>query len=812
MNQIDKPDRRDLIRLVTWVCLFVIGAFVTVLVGFGFKRGLEDAAGPTGRMALSIVSTFGYAGPFMAGMGSMIIGAMMFLVDTKVSFSRHLSGVLGASLGMTVLLGAIGFEGGSVGDAIGGSLSAGLGRPIGLILGLACLLGPLWAAWGRGLLAQNQKNPQLAPSGRKVSDGMEAGVTLDEVEALAPDPETLERLELLWNAPPTQEGDTPGSPYPDDVRHAGGVPDGAAPLTGAGSTPSVKTEPSTEDQVDAPEQAEDRPLHDAANRWVPSKSATGPDAAGADLAAPLGGASDRDSEAGTAEPAGRELTRDPVADAAAGSEIAAQAAGTGSPEASSGSGLAASLALGAETTASAAVPIAANPALQASELKVEPLPKRATGASNAPPSPSWEQSELFETESKDADEADPDADVAVDEAQPQDAEIEEPASLDSAISPVTQTDEVELAEADAAEESIEEDDSESPISASAEADEATEESDEDDEYEYEYEEEGEAELEEEEEEEEEEEAGDSEVELEAEDSENEESEDEYEYVEAAEHEEADAEDDSDAEETEYEDEAESELAEGSDEEEEVEEEGLEDESEELEDEPDQYKASQTPDLEESAAADDLDSELELTLAEAEVEGVAATEYSGDPLSSDDEKSPETAAVEADEQLDPVPSASAESAAESNSSDERNEPDREADEPQSGASGAEGKASSQSDIVIQPVPAPGTPSGSDKSTPAAPAKIAPATVSASSGGIQLDPEELLYRSGALFLNRGRVAVSLLQREFNIEFDAACTILDQLQQRGLIGPYLGGQRRDILLGREEWDERFAQSRSV
>ena len=56
-----------------------------------------------------------------------------------------------------------------------------------------------------------------------------------------------------------------------------------------------------------------------------------------------------------------------------------------------------------------------------------------------------------------------------------------------------------------------------------------------------------------------------------------------------------------------------------------------------------------------------------------------------------------------------------------------------------------------------------------------------------------------------LERGRVAVSMLQREFSLDFKQATAVLDQLQEAGLIGPYMGGQRRDILLTLEEWRER-------
>lgn len=66
------------------------------------------------------------------------------------------------------------------------------------------------------------------------------------------------------------------------------------------------------------------------------------------------------------------------------------------------------------------------------------------------------------------------------------------------------------------------------------------------------------------------------------------------------------------------------------------------------------------------------------------------------------------------------------------------------------------------------------------------------------------DEVVFKAGCLFVERQRVAVSMLQREFGLDFDAATAVLDQLQRVGLIGPYLGGQRRDILLSMDEWQE--------
>jgi hypothetical protein len=66
----------------------------------------------------------------------------------------------------------------------------------------------------------------------------------------------------------------------------------------------------------------------------------------------------------------------------------------------------------------------------------------------------------------------------------------------------------------------------------------------------------------------------------------------------------------------------------------------------------------------------------------------------------------------------------------------------------------------------------------------------------------DFERRVFECGNLFLDEGRVAVSMLQKRFDMDFKEATAILDELQARGLIGPYLGGKRRDILIDKDQW----------
>ncbi|MCE9595507.1 MAG: hypothetical protein K8S98_15070 [Planctomycetes bacterium] len=107
-----------------------------------------------------------------------------------------------------------------------------------------------------------------------------------------------------------------------------------------------------------------------------------------------------------------------------------------------------------------------------------------------------------------------------------------------------------------------------------------------------------------------------------------------------------------------------------------------------------------------------------------------------------------------------------------------------------------------DVVLQPQPA-----AASAVEPVEPIQTGPSESESAEvvAGDMSEEDELVFKAGVLFLERQRVAVSMLQREFSLDFEAATRVLDRLQAAGLIGPYLGGQRRDILLTLEQWRSR-------
>jgi Ftsk gamma domain len=202
--------------------------------------------------------------------------------------------------------------------------------------------------------------------------------------------------------------------------------------------------------------------------------------------------------------------------------------------------------------------------------------------------------------------------------------------------------------------------------------------------------------------------------------------------------------------------------------------------------------------EEELDEDELDEseEAELDLEEDEAEDDGAEDDGEELEESDDEEEVEANAEDLDDEDDEAELA--------DEGDSEAEDEVEEEAPAAAESATEVEEPSEPEVILEPRR---RPRATSKPTPAKPGAAA-RTVNrpAAQATEELDPEsDLLFRAGALFIQRGRVAVSMLQRDFNLDFKQATSLLDQLQEAGLIGPYLGGQRRDILLTIEEWRER-------
>lgn len=55
------------------------------------------------------------------------------------------------------------------------------------------------------------------------------------------------------------------------------------------------------------------------------------------------------------------------------------------------------------------------------------------------------------------------------------------------------------------------------------------------------------------------------------------------------------------------------------------------------------------------------------------------------------------------------------------------------------------------------------------------------------------------------DHGQINTSLLQRRLKLGYARVARIMDQMEEQGIIGPYIGAQPRKILISKEEWKEK-------
>ena len=66
------------------------------------------------------------------------------------------------------------------------------------------------------------------------------------------------------------------------------------------------------------------------------------------------------------------------------------------------------------------------------------------------------------------------------------------------------------------------------------------------------------------------------------------------------------------------------------------------------------------------------------------------------------------------------------------------------------------------------------------------------------------DELLPAAVDVILETGQASVSMLQRRLKLGYARAARIVDEMEDRGIVGPFVGSKPREILITKEQWAE--------
>ena len=76
----------------------------------------------------------------------------------------------------------------------------------------------------------------------------------------------------------------------------------------------------------------------------------------------------------------------------------------------------------------------------------------------------------------------------------------------------------------------------------------------------------------------------------------------------------------------------------------------------------------------------------------------------------------------------------------------------------------------------------------------------------------EEDELLSQAIELIVNSGNASTSMLQRRLGVGHARAGRLIDQMEDRGIVGPFAGSKMREVLMTKEEWQEIRLRNESI
>ena len=69
--------------------------------------------------------------------------------------------------------------------------------------------------------------------------------------------------------------------------------------------------------------------------------------------------------------------------------------------------------------------------------------------------------------------------------------------------------------------------------------------------------------------------------------------------------------------------------------------------------------------------------------------------------------------------------------------------------------------------------------------------------------ELTGDEMLPAAVDVILETGQASVSMLQRRLKLGYARAARIVDEMEEKGIVGPFQGSKPREILITQEQWE---------
>ena len=57
---------------------------------------------------------------------------------------------------------------------------------------------------------------------------------------------------------------------------------------------------------------------------------------------------------------------------------------------------------------------------------------------------------------------------------------------------------------------------------------------------------------------------------------------------------------------------------------------------------------------------------------------------------------------------------------------------------------------------------------------------------------------------MILETGQASVSMLQRRLKLGYARAARIVDEMEEKGIVGPFEGAKPRQLLITRDQWEQ--------